>query len=107
MHKWQSIYSFIFKYKTVYCKQYGGEGSSANVLLCLNSKFVLLQMCSPDQRLYCHVYLDRNLCFQIHHFSHSIHSVWCNMEALKRLNRSKQEPDTMLAILCQCCYDIV
>lgn len=34
-------------------------------------------------------------------------SVWCYTEALKRLNRSKQEPDTVPAIHCQCCYDIV
>lgn len=34
-------------------------------------------------------------------------SIWCNTGALKRLNRSKQEPDTQPTILCQCCYDIV
>lgn len=28
-------------------------------------------------------------------------------KALKRLNRSEQEPDTVPVILCQCCFDIV
>lgn len=28
-------------------------------------------------------------------------------KALKRLNRSEQEPDRMAVILCQCCFDIV
>lgn len=28
-------------------------------------------------------------------------------KALKRLNRSEQEPDSMPVILCQCCFDIV
>lgn len=34
-------------------------------------------------------------------------SVWCNTETLKRLDRSKWEPDTLPAFLCQSCYDIV
>lgn len=28
-------------------------------------------------------------------------------KALKKLNRSEQEPDSMRVILCQCCFDIV
>lgn len=37
--------------------------------------------------------------------SHSVSGV--TWKALKRLNRSEQEADTVPAILCQCCYDIV
>lgn len=38
-------------------------------------------------------------------FSHSVSGL--TWKALKRLNRSEQELDTMPPILCQCCYDIV
>ena len=37
--------------------------------------------------------------------SHSVSGV--TWKALKRLNRSEQDGDTVPAILCQCCYDIV
>lgn len=49
------------------------------------------------------MYLDFNLCVQSHHYLVS----GVAQKALKRLNRSEQEPDTVPVILFQCCFDIV